>query len=66
VQLGAFSSDANARRAWSAASGHFRGLSPSVVRAGTVYRLQVGPLGSRAAAESACAAAGIPCFPVAP
>jgi len=66
VQLGAFSSDANARSAWGAASGHLRGLTPYFVRAGAVYRLQAGPLASRAAAESACAAAHIACFPVAP
>ncbi|HEY5711446.1 MAG TPA: SPOR domain-containing protein [Allosphingosinicella sp.] len=66
VQVGAFSSEANARRAWGAASSRLRGLTPFYVHAGAVYRLQAGPLASRAAAESACAASGTNCFPVAP
>ncbi|MGZ8337201.1 MAG: SPOR domain-containing protein [Allosphingosinicella sp.] len=67
VQLGAFSSEANARRAWSAVAGRVPNLQPSFVRAGNLVRLQVGPLGSRAAAERTCAAlSGQACFPVAP
>jgi hypothetical protein len=66
VQLGAFSTEANARRAWSQVSGRLPGLQPQFVRAGSVIRLQAGPLVSRAAAERACAAARQACFPVAP
>jgi cell division septation protein DedD len=67
VQLGAFSSDANARRAWSAVSGRLNGLQPFYVRAGNLIRLQAGPLASRAAAQQACASLrGQACFPVAP
>jgi len=66
IQLGAFSSEANARRAWGAISGRMGGLSPYYVRAGNVIRLQAGPLASRAAAERSCAAARQACFPVAP
>ncbi|HEV2865196.1 MAG TPA: SPOR domain-containing protein [Allosphingosinicella sp.] len=66
VQLGAFSTDANARRAWSQVAGRLGGLQPFYVRAGAVIRLQAGPLASRAAAERACAAARQACFPVAP
>ena len=66
VQLGAFSSEANARRAWSQVSGRLPGLQPFYVRAGAVIRLQAGPLASRAAAAQACAAARQACFPVAP
>jgi len=66
VQLGAFSSDANARRAWGAVAGRLAGLQPYYVRAGAMIRLQAGPLPSRAAAERSCAAAGQACFPVAP
>jgi len=66
VQLGAFSSDAGARRAWSAISGRLAGLQPYVVRAGAVFRLQAGPLANRAAAERACAQARQACFPVGP
>ena len=66
IQLGAFSNEANARRAWGAVSGRLGGLSPSFVRAGAVVRLQAGPLRDRAAAVRACAGAGGGCFPVAP
>ena len=66
VQIGAFSSDANARHAWSGVAGRLPGLRPSYVRAGAVIRVQAGPLADRAAAQRACAAAGNGCFPVAP
>jgi cell division septation protein DedD len=66
IQLGAFSNEANARRAWGALAGRLGGLSPSFVRAGAVVRLQAGPLRDRAAAQRACAGAGTGCFPVAP
>jgi uncharacterized protein len=66
IQLGAFSSDANARRAWSAAAGRLPGLQPYYVRAGNVIRVQAGPLRDRAAAARACASVGSGCFPVAP
>ena len=67
VQLGAFSSDANARRAWGQLSGRLSGMQPFYERAGNLVRLQAGPLPTRAAAERACAALrGQGCFPVAP
>lgn len=66
IQLGAFSSQDNARRAWSGVAGRLGGLTPYYVRAGAVVRLQAGPLRDRAAAERACAAARMACFPVAP
>jgi len=66
IQLGAFSSEAGARSAWSAVSGRLSGLQPHYVRAGTVFRLQAGPLASRDAATRACTAARQACFPVAP
>lgn len=66
IQLGAFSSEANARRAWGAAAGRLPGLQPAYVRAGAVVRVQAGPLRDRAAAQRACAAVGSGCFPVAP
>jgi cell division septation protein DedD len=66
IQLGAFSNEANARRAWGAVAGRLGGLTPYYVRAGAVVRLQAGPLPSRAAAEQRCAAAHQACFPVAP
>lgn len=66
VQLGAFSNEANARRAWSGIAGRLGGLSPNYVRAGTIIRLQAGPLRDRAAAQRACAASGTSCIAVAP
>ena len=72
VQLGAFGSAANARRAWDGLRGRaagLGGLQPAFVPAGTVTRLQAGPVASKAAADRVCAsvrAAGSACFPVAP
>jgi len=72
VQLGAFGNAGNARAAWNALRARapgLGGLSPMLVPAGPVTRLQAGPLASRAAADKACAAAkaaGSACFPVAP
>jgi cell division septation protein DedD len=66
IQLGAYSNEPNARRAWGAVGGRLGGLNPYYVRAGAVVRLQAGPLRDRAAAERACAAARQACFPVAP
>lgn len=69
VQLGAYSNEANARRAWGSVSGRLPGLQPSFSRAGNLTRLQAGPLPNRAAADRACAAArsaGLACMVVAP
>lgn len=66
VQIGAFSSEANARRAWGAVAGRLPGLRPSFVRAGAVIRVQAGPLADRAAALRACSRAGNGCIPVNP
>jgi cell division septation protein DedD len=66
VQLGAFSSEANARTAWRGFAGRLGGAQPFFVHAGAVYRLQAGPFADRAGAERACAAAHAACFPVAP
>jgi uncharacterized protein len=66
VQLGAFGSEAKARTVWAGVSGRpgLKGLQPSFVKAGTVTRLQAGPLASRAAADRACKASGVACFVV--
>ncbi|MGQ0559855.1 MAG: SPOR domain-containing protein [Sphingosinicella sp.] len=64
VQLGAFSNEANARRAWNNVRGRLPGLQPYFVPAGAMIRLQVGPFASREAAANACAATGQDCFPV--
>jgi uncharacterized protein len=66
IQLGAYSSEANARRAWGAVAGRLPGLQPYYVRAGNVVRVQAGPLRDRAAAQRACAGVGGGCFAVAP
>jgi cell division septation protein DedD len=72
VQLGAFSTAANAQRQWSGLRGKvgaLASLQPNYVAAGAVTRLQAGPLPTRAAADRVCAAAkaaGSACFPVAP
>lgn len=66
IQLGAFSSEANARRAWGGFSGRLAGVQPVIVHAGPVFRLQAGPFAGRAAAQQACGRVGGGCFPVAP
>lgn len=66
VQLGAFSNEGNARRAWGAVAGRLPGLQPYYVRAGALIRVQAGPLRDRAAALRACGIAGHGCYPVAP
>lgn len=71
IQLGAFSSADAARNAWTSLSARagLKALTPSFSAVGALTRLQAGPLGSRAAANQACAAVkatGTTCFPVAP
>lgn len=72
VQLGAYSSDANARRQWDLVRDKVSvlgGQQPLTSKAGALTRLQAGPLASRAAADRLCAAvkaAGQPCFVIAP
>lgn len=71
VQLGAFGSTAAARTAWATLQKNVGALGPysaSYQPAGVMTRLQAGPLPSRAAANTLCAAvkAKAPCFPVAP
>ena len=69
VQLGAFGSEANARRAWTSVSARLPGLQPYYVRAGALTRLQAGPLADRVSADRSCASvrsAGGVCLVVAP
>lgn len=69
VQLGAFSEDARARALWSQLSKSVNGLGryqPFLVKAGSVTRLQAGPVASAAEAGRLCAAikaAGSDCIP---
>ncbi len=57
VQLGAFSDQARAKALWSSLSRNvagLRGKQPYLVKAGSITRLQAGPLPSKAAAEKLC------------
>jgi TPR repeat protein len=67
IQLGAFSQRSNAEALYKklSAKSALEGRGPYYVPAGAVTRLQVGPFESKAAAETACRAVGIACFPVA-
>lgn len=66
IQLGAFSQRGNAEALYRKVSGNgaLAGRKPFYVVAGAVTRLQVGPFESKGAAEAACKAIGIACFPV--
>ncbi len=57
IQLGAFGSEANAKKLWSSLQSKVGGLSSAshyLVPAGNVSRLQAGPFASRADAEDMC------------
>lgn len=56
VQLGAFSSRANAQALWARIGGRLSGAQAHYEQAGSVTRLQAGGYASRGAAEQACAA----------
>lgn len=66
IQLGAFSQRGNAEALYRKLSGKdvLAGRKPFYVAAGAVTRLQAGPFESRSAAEAACRALGVACFPV--
>jgi TPR repeat protein len=69
IQLGAFSKRSSAEALFRRWSGTLAGKQPIYAAAGAVTRLQVGPYGSKAEAQSACAALskqGQPCFAVPP
>lgn len=72
IQLGAFGDGAKAKSAWATIKARVTGLGklqPSYEKAGTMTRLQAGPLATKADAERLCATAktaGQACFPVAP
>jgi hypothetical protein len=66
IQLGAFSDRSNAEALYKKLSGKsaLAGRTPFYIRAGAVTRLQLGPFESKSAAQAACNALGVPCFPV--
>ena len=74
IQLGAFGSEANARKLWASLQPKVAGLSGLtlyVVPAGSISRLQAGPFANREAADAMCAkvkssVSGQACLVVAP
>ena len=66
IQLGAFSTQANAQTQSSRVRGKLAGAQPVYAKAGTVIRLQASGFASKAAAQKACAASGVACVVVAP
>ncbi len=72
VQLGAFSTEANARTLWgrlSARNAELKPLEPYLMKSSGLTRLQAGPVAGKAAADALCAAlarGGNACIPVAP
>jgi cell division septation protein DedD len=66
IQLGAFSQRGNAEALYKKVSGKsvLSGRQPFYVAAGSVTRLQIGPFETKDAANAACHALGVSCFPV--
>ena len=66
IQLGAFSQRGNAEALYRKVSGNgaLAGRKPIYIAAGAVTRLQIGPFESKGAAQAACKAVSVPCFPV--
>jgi cell division septation protein DedD len=66
IQLGAFSKKASAEALFGMLSGKaaLSGRHAFYIPVGAITRLQVGPFESKAAAQSACNAVGVACFPV--
>jgi hypothetical protein len=67
IQLGAFSQRGSAEALFGKLSGKaaLSGRRAFYIPVGAITRLQVGPFESKAAAQSACNAVGVACFPVA-
>ena len=66
IQLGAFSQRSSAEALYGklSAKAALSGRRAFYIPVGAITRLQVGPFESKSAAEAACRAAGVPCFPV--
>jgi TPR repeat protein len=66
IQLGAFSQKISAETLYQKLAGRasLAGRRPFYIPAGAVTRLQVGPFESKTAAQAACVALAVPCFPV--
>lgn len=67
IQLGAFSQKGSAEALYGKLAGKaaIQGRRAFYIPVGAITRLQVGPFESKAAAQAACNAVGVPCFPVA-
>jgi uncharacterized protein len=67
IQLGAFSQKGSAEALYQKLAGKpaLEGRRAFYIPVGAITRLQVGPFESRAAAQAACNAVGVACFPVA-
>jgi hypothetical protein len=67
IQLGAFSKKGSAEALYAKlqSKAALAGRHAFYIPAGAVTRLQVGPFESKSAAQSACSAIDVPCFPVA-
>ena len=67
IQLGAFSQKGSAEALYQKLAGKapLQGRRAFYIPVGAITRLQAGPFESRAAAQAACNAVDVPCFPVA-
>ncbi len=66
IQLGAFSTQANAQTQWSRVRGKLGNAQPVYAKAGSIIRLQASGFASKSAAQKACSASGVSCVVVAP
>ena len=66
IQLGAFTTDANARTQWSRLRDRLKGAEPHYFTAGSVTRLQAGFYDNRAQATQACRISRVDCFVLKP
>jgi cell division septation protein DedD len=66
IQLGAFSTQANAQTQWSRVRSKLGRAQPVYAKGGSVIRLQASGFASKAAAQGACASSGVACVVVAP
>ena len=66
IQLGAFSQRGSAEALYQKLAGKtvLSGRRPFYIPVGSITRLQAGPFESKGAAQAACSALGVPCFPV--
>ncbi|WP_287979732.1 SPOR domain-containing protein [Sphingomonas sp.] len=66
IQIGAFSTQANAEAQWAKVHGRLAGAQPAYVKAGNVIRLQAVGYGDKARAQRACTTSGVSCVVIAP